>query len=467
MTLAERIAAAKAALAVKKDQLVQATKDLDANPDDDAILATVDDLSGQIEKDVATLGTLEKAEQALADRARAQGPVIVHNTKADAADLWAKKAVCAFLAHIGKTSPEAIAAERYKGNGALDAVIKSAVPIGTTFTAGWAMELTRSDVQGFINLLTPLSVTAALSGRTLSLNFDGFTSVTVPRRGPRGPLGSNMAGAFVGEGGAIPLGQMSLAGSTIARYKMGVISTFSKELAQRSTPSIEAVIRQAILDDTSVTLDSIFLSNAAAVAGVQPAGIANGVTPLTGTAGGGSDAVVADIKAAVGALLTAGRGTTPVLLINTQDALSVGLMQSPLGEFVFRDEVAAGRLLGIAIIVSQNVPKGTLYTVDAATLVTAFDPPEYDVSDVATVVEANSDGTAPTHATGPAGIIGTAGQVPRDGGIPVSGGAGPAAAGATARSLWQTWSIGVRSILPASWGAVAPGGVVVTTGLSW
>lgn len=467
MTLAERIEAARKALAAKKDSLVTLTKQLDETPDDDNVLTQVDALSAEIEKDAASLQTLEKAEAALAERAKQAGPAIVHSTKADTSELWAKKAVCVFLAHVLKGSPEAIAAERYKGNTALDAVLKTAVAPATTYTAGWAQELTRTDVQGFINLLVPVSVAAALSSRTLSLNFDGFTSVLVPRRGPRGATGANMGGAFVGEGGAIPLGQMSVTSAVLARYKMGVISTFTRELAQRSTPSIEAVIRQAILDDMSVELDKLFLSNAAAVVGVHPAGIANGVVPLTGAVGGGIDAVVADVKAAVGALLTANLGSRPVLLINTQDALSVGLMQSPLGDFVFKDDIAAGRLVGLDIVVSANVPKGTFYAVDGDTLATAFDSPEFDVNDFATVVEANSDTTAPTHATGAAGAIGTAGEVPRQGGIPVAGGTGAAMAGATARSLWQTWSIGVRSVLPVSWGVVNPGGVVITTGLTW
>jgi hypothetical protein len=156
-----------------------------------------------------------------------------------------------------------------------------------------------------------------------------------------------------------------------------------------------------------------------------------------------------------------------VLLVNSQDALSVGLMQTALGEFLFRDEMNGGRMLGIEVIKSLNVTKGQAIVVDAAALATAFDGTEFDVSDVATVVEADADGTAPTHATGAAGAVGTAGQVPRDGGIPVSGGSGAAAAGATARSLWQTWSVGVRAIQPVSWGFMQPGATVHLSALTW
>ena len=117
-----------------------------------------------------------------------------------------------------------------------------------------------------------------------------------------------------------------------------VISTFTRELADRSTPAIEAVIRQAILDDTAIELDTAMFDNSAAVAGVRPAGLLDTTAPGyagtagTGTAGGGPDAVIGDIQTMLSAMVTAGVGSRPVLFINSQDAMSVGMMQTPLGE---------------------------------------------------------------------------------------------------------------------------------------
>ena len=306
----------------------------------------------------------------------------------------------------------------------------------------------------------------------MMLNFDGYDSVTIPRRAARSAT-NDLGGAFVGEGGAIPLGQMALGSTPLSRYKMAVISTFTKELAERSTPSIEALIRQGILDDMSIRLDSVFLGTAAQVNGVQPAGILNGLTGAatgTGTVGGGVAAITGDIKSMVGALVASNLGTRPILLLNTQDALSAGLLQTALGDFVFRDELNGGRLLGVEVIRSLNVPKGQAILVDGTAIATAFDMTMFDVSDVATVVEANADATAPTMASDAAGAVGDPNQVIRNGGIDVTNAAAtpPVASGEyTARSLWQTHSIGIKAVQPVSWGIIQPGGVIHRTTLTW
>jgi hypothetical protein len=465
MTLSDRIELAQNELLAKKDQLVDLTKSLEDTPDDDTLLAQVDDLTAQVEKAVKYVDTLKKAEATLAEKVKSAAPAIVHSTKKADGELWVKNATIEFLAHVQRKTPDQVIAERYEKDAAIKAVrdvTKTAVPVATTFTAGWAQELVQNDTRGFLDLLTPTSVAAALASRSMMVNFDGYDSVTIPRRNTRA-AGTTLGGAFVGEGGAIPLGRISVGSTKLSRFKMAVISTFTRELAERSTPSIEAVIRQAILDDTSIMLDSVFLGSAAAVAGIQPAGITNGVTATTGTTGGGVDAVVADIKAGVAALTNAGLGVRPVLLVNTRDAMSVGLMTSPLGEFMFQAEMNGNRLLGIEVVKSLNVPQGTAILLDASALATAFDMTMFDVSDVATVVEANADTNAPTHSNG------TAGQVAQNGGIPVLGAAtgGAVATGATARSLWQTYSVGVRAVTPVSWGVLQPNAVVHFTGLSW
>lgn len=468
-TLNERVAAAQKALTAKKDALVAITKQLEETPDDDTLLDQLDGATDEVEKATRQYETLKKAETALAERIKEQAPAIItsQGKPEDAKELWLKKAVCQFLAHCNKQNVNEVMEERYKTNKALQAIMtKSTVPLATTFTAGWAAELVRTDVQGFIDLMTPTSVTAALSGLTMQLEFGGFDTITIPRRNARA-AGTTLGGAFVGEGGAIPLGRISIGAQVLSRVKHAVISTFSAELAERSTPSIEAVIRQAILDDMSMSLDAIFLGSGAAVAGVRPAGITNGVVPVAGTPGGGIDAVIADIKAGIAALTAAGLGTKLVLLVNTNDALSVGLMQTALGEFLFRDELSNGTLLGITVIRSLNIPVDTAILLDASAIATAFDPTAFNVSDVASVIEANADAVAPTHADNGSGALGTAGEVPRNGGIAISGDTGAAGAGAIGRSLWQTNSVGIRAIQPVGWGVIIPGAVYVMNALTW
>jgi hypothetical protein len=77
---------------------------------------------------------------------------------------------------------------------------------------------------------------------------------------------------------------------------MAVISAFSEEIAEWSTPSIEALVRQTMADDTSGLLDQRLLDNVAGSA-TRPPGLLNGVTPLTATTGGGFAALSADLSA--------------------------------------------------------------------------------------------------------------------------------------------------------------------------
>jgi HK97 family phage major capsid protein len=87
--------------------------------------------------------------------------------------------------------------------------------------------------------------------------------------------------------------------------KLGVIVPFSRELAKRSTPSIEALVRQSILEDTAVVLDAALL-DATASSTARPAGLLNGVSAVgTGTAGADAAAVIADLKLLLAPFYTA------------------------------------------------------------------------------------------------------------------------------------------------------------------
>ena len=52
-------------------------------------------------------------------------------------------------------------------------------------------------------------------------------------------------------------------------------------------------------------------------------------------------------------------------------------------------------MLGVPIVSSGNVPYNTAVMVDVSSLAMALGTPEFDVSQVATVVMTNADGTIP------------------------------------------------------------------------
>lgn len=481
MNISDRIKASETELVSMKDALVEATKALEAAPDEQSLLIEVEALSDRVEKQASTVAALKKAEKALADRAVAASPVapavisggIKRDANGDGSLLW-KMATAKFLAFSGRTSADEVIATQYSDDNrvkaAFDLTQKAVVNPAMTSTTGWAAELVRTDYQGFLNSLRTVSVAAELASRSQRLDFGGYDSVTVPMRNP---LGATLTEpAWVGEAGAIPLTQFSFGSMRLNRYKLAAITTMSKEIAERSTPAIEGLLRDALSEAYAQVLDSALLSAAAAVAGVRPAGLLNNVTTAAGTAGGGEAAVLADMKTMINAMTAARLGARPVLLIPSANRLSLSLMMNPLGQRSFADEIAAGRLLGVEVISSQHVPASMAILVDASTLATAFDTPTFDVSDVATVVESNANGTAPTMAATAAqaaiGAVGTAGQVPVNSGIAAAGSTGAASTGFQTRSLWQTHSLGIKMVAPTSWGLMRGATAVQgLTAISW
>ena len=482
MKLSERIEALMKELVEKKDQLVQSTESLEAAPDEESLLVEVEELTGQVEKMEETLGALKKAEKALAVKAEPVAPAVAvdmqkrnkFESKANG-ELLFKHATIDLLAFVQKKDPRQVIEERYSDIDAIkdtyNMVKKSQVDPAMTSVSGWAAELVQNDTRGFLESLEELSVAAALASYATNLSFGGYNSVTVPMEnaGPATPTEP----AWVAEGAPIPLTQFSYGAMTLNRYKLGAISTFTREIAERSTPAIEGLLRNALRKAYAKVLDQALLSNQPAITNVRPAGlIAPPLLPIAQTAGGGDGAVRGDIMALVSAMTAANLGAKPVLIMNNMDRLAASMMVSSLSEYIFRDELSSGSLMSIPTISSGNVPQHFLVLVDANDIATAFDVPDFNVSDVATVVEASANDTPPTMASDATGAASNpdSGIVPPAGGIPVNADGralGAADAGFKARSLWQTYSIGIRMVAPTSWGIMRAGAVNYIPNTTW
>lgn len=480
--LSDRIEAAEKELVEIKDALVEATKALEAAPDEEPLLIQVEELTTKSDLKSKTLEALKKAEKALASRSQPidGAPGVAPNLQryrdpnTKPGDLIFKMAVAAMKAHVQKQDIQTILKGEYPDMPVLGEYAKmiryqkSQVDPAMTSTTGWAAELVQTDVRGYIDTLKDVSVAAALASRSMLLNFGGYNSITVPRRNPLGATPTEPA--WVSEGSPIPLTQFSFGSEVINRFKLAAITTMTREVAERASPDLENILRDALREAHAEVLDAALLSTVAAVANVRPAGLLNGVTPIAGTAGGGEDAVRGDLLALVSAMTSNRLGSRPVLIMNNLDRLSASMMTSPLSEYIFRDDLNGGNLMSIPVISSANVPQHTVILVDAAYLATAFDLPSFDVSDVATVVEASADATPPTMASTDAGAAGTAGQVGPGQGIPVAGAGRPlgaADAGYTVRSLWQTYCLGIRMIAPTSWGKLQANIVEFSNDTTW
>jgi HK97 family phage major capsid protein len=230
---------------------------------------------------------------------------------------------------------------------------------------------------------------------------------------------------------------------------MAVITTWTKEMNEHSTPAIEGVLREAIQQDTAVALDSILIDANPATA-TRPAGLLNGVSVTTATpiTGGALAALIGDIKSLTGALLTPTKGNirNPVWLMNPTQALSISLIPATAGggEFPFRAEIMGGSLNGMPVIKSGTVPAGTVILVDAADFVSATgDGPRWEISDQATLHE---EDTTP---------------------LPLASTGTPNTVAAPQRSLFQTDSLALKLVMPVNWIMRRTGMVAYTTGVTW
>ena len=345
-------------------------------------------------------------------------------------------------------------------------LVKDATSAATTTDPDWASDLVRSDIRGFMEELCQVSVYGALytNAASMSLEFGGANSVTIPRRdrtdqsngnatglAAAAQLGQQMGGAFVGENGVIPVKQAKLTSAVMNRYKMAVISAFTTELLEQSTPNIEAIIRTSILEDTALALDGAFLDGRAAVGGVRPASAFNSAATQAGTSGGTATAVITDLKYLLGRMSSI-NGASPVLIMNSNRLLGLSTITTAAGGFMFRDEIAAGRLLGIPVIASTTVADTVVGIIDAGSMALANDAPRFAVSDQATLTMASSDDQTPTQAMDAAGAVGPEEQVLPGSGINVAQQPAlpAAAAGYEAQSLFQTYSQAVRMVMPTS-----------------
>jgi HK97 family phage prohead protease/HK97 family phage major capsid protein len=418
MTLSKRIETAQEELNAKRDRLVElnAVEELD--------LDAIEALNGQIEVTERTLKALKDSEAKIgvdAGRPERSVPAAARKPLGQAEkngfDLFVRALVVEGIAHHTGASVDNVIQQRYPGHEALGVITKADQTLGVTGTAGWASELVQTGYYGFLEALQPFSIFPTLAGRGLSLMFDQYGSISLPRRTAGGA-----GGGFVGEGSPIKVGRITTAAATLTPKKMGVIVPFSRELAERSTPSIEAIVRQAILEDTAAVLDPLLL-DATAVSAARPAGLLNGVSAAaSGYAGGDYQAVREDFKALLAPFFTANAADGITVIVNPTQGLNLSMMEGPIGDPNWLERIRSR----VSIVESTSATAGRLVAIRNSDFVAAGGNPSFDVSEQATI---HMEDTTP---------------------LEIVSGTGPTTADPV-RSLWQTNSMGVRMVLDVSW----------------
>jgi HK97 family phage major capsid protein/HK97 family phage prohead protease len=429
----------------------------DEQSEDDAKRA--DELPGEIESVKATIATLERQERALGaslgeDKpapdvkhgeiiAPERRPFALPRAKEIEAPEYLFRALTAWTTQQGSKEPLENVLRTHRYDEKVLAVLKAAVNPAQTTVAGWAQELIQTANQGFLDRLLPASIYPTLSSRGSKYTFSNSAGIIkIPTR----TTTQTLAGAWVAEAAPKPVKRLSFSSITLNPYKLAVISTFSEEMAAYSTPAIEGIIREAMGNDTGVALDTYIIDAVAASAGVRPAGLLNGVTPITASVlTTATDKMIADLKALVGALVAAGStGDNIVILVNPAQAISMNFAMTTTGDFLFDGPAGAGARFGVTILASSTVAAGRVIAIDCNELATATgDTPRFAISNEATLHEEDTTPLA----------IGTTGS--------------PATVAAPARSLFQTDSIAIRLTLYVSWAMRRTGFVQTIAAVTW
>ena len=179
-----------------------------------------------------------------------------------------------------------------------------------------------------------------------------------------------------------------------------------------------------------------------AVAGsaTRPAGLTNGVAALTATAGGGSAAILGDLKKLAAPFYAANAGRRLVLLMNPAEALSLTMTAGPDGNFGWTTQFTSR----FTVLESTTIPAGHIYLIDAADFVAVNGAPEFEVSETASI---HLEDSTPLNIS--------------------SGAQGSAVVATPVQSMFQTAQIAIRMLMSVTWAMRRTGMIQHISGVTW
>jgi hypothetical protein len=335
--------------------------------------------------------------------------------RADDVATFTRAAICVGLAGLEKSRPAEVARRSFSDT-RLELVLRAA----TAPTAlSNAPALTQIAV-ALLDALVPASAGVDLLRRGVQLNFGGAAQISVP--GIAIP-----AATFVGEGQAIPVRTApTAAGPTLFPHKLSTIAALSGELLRSS--NAETLVQQALVESAGPGIDLVLFSANPASA-IQPAGLLNGIAPLTPAATGPSKSeVLVDDLQKLALAIGSVSGNGDVVLIGSPDAAAALKMRLPSA-------------VEWPVLQTNSLAPRTVIAVATAAIVSAIDGvPRIEQSTDAAVHFDDQPGD----------IVDIGGVFAR----PVG-------------SLFQTDEIGLKLKWPLSWGLRDARGVAFMTGVNW
>lgn len=416
-----------------------------------------DTLQGEIEsidKHIARLVTMQKAQAANA-KPVSEDPrgekalemtsglqVRAKNTqKLEPGIAFARAAKCLALGHLEHRDAIQIAKSLYDGQesiiGATQRLVtKAAVAPATTTDSTWASPLvgTQGDVfADFIEYLRPQT----LLGRFGQAGIPDLRRV--PFRVPLIGQTSGGDGYWVGEGQAKPLTKFDFSRTTLEPLKVANIAVATMEVIRDSSPAADFIIRDQLSAALRERLDIDFINpSKAAVAGVSPASILNGVAGIP-SSGNDADAIRTDVRAVFMSFVAANNApTSGVWVMNSAAALALSMLRNPLGQSEFPGiTMNGGTFEGLPAIVSEYVPSGIVALVNASDIYVG-DEGGIDLS-MSTEASLQMD-SAPDNPTSETTVM---------------------------VSLWQRNLVGFRAERAINWARRRAAAVAYLTGVAW
>lgn len=321
-----------------------------------------------------------------------------------------------------------------------EGMMKAAIAAGSTITgssATWGSELVdfNTFVGDFIDFLRPQTI----------LGKFGLNGVPSLRQIPfnvkiKGQTGAATAG-WVGEGLAKPVTSMAFNDVELGFYKVACIAVITEELIRFSSPSAERLVREELARAVIERLDIDFINPAKAlVAGISPASILNGITPIPST-GTDADAINCDLQALEAAFIEANNDPlNGVYIMRPSTANVLARLQNPMGQSMYLGiSMRGGTLNGTPVIVSNYVPQGIVALINASDIYLADDGQvTVDASREATI----QMDTAPTQSS-------------------------VAPTPSTGVSMFQTNSVAIRAERYINWARRRDAGVAYLNGVEW
>jgi hypothetical protein len=294
-------------------------------------------------------------------------------------------------------------------------------PVSPTKTTDlWQAQVTR-----VLPLLSPLAASARLFGLATSVDLSGIQTVKLPYIGAAGRPASV---PFVGEGDPIRTVNLTTSSITLGpMHKLAIAAAITRETQDASADTAERVVSDALSASIGQSLDAALFGNAAATA-IAPAGILNGLTPVTASTATGAEAVAQDLGNLAKTIAAAGINPDGMVIVTTAYLRQIAqTLAFQLPQMFSSPVLPTGQVIAL-------VPEGLV--IGSATT----EPVATDVSEAASVHFED---------TNPAEIVGSGG-----------------ATAAPVRSSFQMGLLIIRLRAFATW-LVHPGAVAFISGAAW